>query len=197
MDVRLAPLIAIEHLEPSLSEWSFIEYAHAAKIARKENLVVTNVKDLRSRRKLFKLCRVERKSVLELFSHSRLLILDPKARKPLSFRDFRSDCIVVIGGILGDDPPRGRTAELLSSRAPKVKKRNLGPKQFSTDGSVFVIREIAGGRNLNQVKTVSELEIPVSSLSSVVLPFAYPISGGKPVVSKELVRYLKTKGFRF
>jgi len=190
-------LFVIEHLEPKLSEWLWIEYSHAVEIAGKERVMITNVRSLESRKRIQNLCRVEAQSVLEIFPHSELIILDPKARKPLTAKDFSSGRMIVVGGILGDDPPRGRTAELLSEKVPKAVRRNLGRKQFSIDGAVFVAMEVARGKTLGEIPVVVDVEISVSPHCSVGLPFAYPLVNGKPLISKRLEKYLKSRGLRF
>ena len=100
---------AIEHLEPKLSEWLLIEYSHAVRIAGRGRVVITNVKKPAERRKLQRFVRVESRGVAELFPRSRLLVLDPRARKSLRPTDVGEDTVMVVGGILGDDPPQGRT----------------------------------------------------------------------------------------
>lgn len=184
------PLFVIEHLEPRLSRWLLIEYSHAAEIAGR--LLVTNVKKASERRKLSKICEVRSESVAEIFRPRELLVLDPQARKPLTRRDFSGVSAVVVGGILGDNPPRGRTKILLTDRLRGCKARNIGKAQFSIDGSVFVAKEILRGKKLQDIPVVVEVEIPLEEGHSVILPFAYPLVNGKPLIHPKLVEYLRT-----
>ncbi|MEM2251403.1 MAG: SAM-dependent methyltransferase [Candidatus Hadarchaeales archaeon] len=190
------PQIVIEHLEPRLSDWLLAEYSHAAEILD-GNLLITNVKLKSERRKLSKFCRAVKESVAEVFDSRRLLVLDPQAEKSLSGKDFSGMDGVVIGGILGDDPPLGRTKKLLTDRLPGCRKRNIGESQFSIDGSVFVVREIMGGRKLRDIPVVCEVEIPIEKGCSIILPFAYPLVDGKPLISWKLLEYLKKRGIEF
>jgi ribosome biogenesis SPOUT family RNA methylase Rps3 len=187
----------IEHLEPELSEWLFIEYSHAAELAGRENLLITNVKRKHERQKLSKICNAERERVIDLFSQRDLIILDPKARKKLTSSDLREKRVVVVGGILGDDPPRGRTRELLTRFLPKAAPRNLGKHQLSIDGSIYVAKQVSRGARLDEIPIRVGIEIPVARHCSIVLPFAYPLIGKKPLISRKLVSYLKRRGAEF
>jgi len=75
--------VAIEHLEPKLSRWLWYEYESASKIIGRDSILFTNVKNERERAKLQKLGEVRRESVLEICPSERILILDPRAPKPL------------------------------------------------------------------------------------------------------------------
>ncbi|MFH1821358.1 MAG: hypothetical protein ABH852_02815, partial [Methanobacteriota archaeon] len=103
----------IENLEPRLSDWLYIEYSHSAQIAGK-NLLITNVKRRSEFNKLSKIVRVENKRAEELFDQDEIVLLDPLARKTLSPLDLKEKSAILIGGILGNDPPIGRTKELLT-----------------------------------------------------------------------------------
>jgi ribosome biogenesis SPOUT family RNA methylase Rps3 len=51
-----------------------------------------------------------------------------------------------------------------------------------------------GGRRLEEIPMIFGLEIEASKKHSVYLPYAYPLVDGKPLISCELVNYLKRKG---
>ncbi|KAE8234154.1 hypothetical protein CF326_g802 [Tilletia indica] len=86
---------------------------------------------------------------------SQICLLDPKAPHALTFRDFRrsepqegqrSDGDVdgpfdwfLFGGILGDDPPRDRTASLRELGFPH---RHLGGVQMTTDTALGVTKRV-------------------------------------------------------
>jgi ribosome biogenesis SPOUT family RNA methylase Rps3 len=190
------PLIVVEHLEPELSEWLFAEYAHAAEITG-GRLLITNVKLNNERRRLSRICEVRKESVAEIFMPRELLVLDPRARRRLRTEDMSRVSAAVIGGILGDDPPQGRTRRLLTEKLPGCIPRNIGRGQFSIDGSVYIVREVAAGRRLEDIQTVQDVEIPLEEGLSIILPFSYPVVGEKPLISERLVRYLRRKGARF
>lgn len=184
-------LFIIEHLEPKLSEWLCIEYSHAARIVRQNNLLLTNVKKTKEFQKVKRIAQVERRRVKELFNQKELVVLDPRARKKLSPADVRGKRAVVIGGILGEDPPLGRTRELLTKSLPRALARNLGEHQFAIDGAAYVAKRVLEGKRLEKVPVQFGLEIRISKVYSTFLPYAFPLIKGKPLISDELISYLK------
>ncbi len=192
---RTKPVIAIEHLEDYTSEWLLLEYKHASSLY--QPLVITNARcyyDI-----LSKITKTYEKSILELegelyTSQSKLIILDPLAPETLSHNDTKNAEIIVVGGILGDHPPRGRTYKLLSSRTTRALIRNLGSKQLSIDGAVYVASRIINGGDLKDIKFVDNPRIktitPMGFELEIELPFTYPVVQGKPLFPrgfKELV----------
>ena len=182
--------LAIEHLEPYLSRWLWLEYRHASKLARGK-LEFTNVKREDHRRALSKLAPAHPESILELYPLSRLVILDPLAPLQLAPEDLRGEVVVVVGGILGDHPPKGRTRKLLTSRAEGAMARSLGRHQFSIDGSVYVALKVAEGARLEEIPVKVGVTVRASSIL-IHLPYAYPLRKGRPVISRELVEYLRS-----
>lgn len=76
---------------------------------------------------------------------SKVCLLDPKAPKALSPSDGEVFDWFLYGGILGDDPPRDRTAEL---RKLGFEGRHLGSVQMTTDtalGVTKIVVEDKGG----------------------------------------------------
>ena len=75
----------IEHLEPVLGRWAWIEYRHTSEIVGRENLIITNVKNAREAEKLRELaCEVYSQSISELsIPKEKLIVLDPKSNIPL------------------------------------------------------------------------------------------------------------------
>lgn len=184
-------LFVIEHLEPKLSEWLHIEYSHAARIVGRKRLFLTNVKRRGEFRKLVKIARVERKRVCELFKQRELIVLDPRARKKLSPNDMCGRGVIVIGGILGEDPPLGRTRELLTRTFPRASARNLGKEQLAIDGATYVAKQVSEGKLLEKVPVQHGLEIQISEVQSTFLPYTFPLVKGKPLISRELIAYLQ------
>lgn len=184
-------LFVIEHLEPKLSEWLFIEYSHAAQIVGRERLLITNVKKRSEFQKLAKITNVERKRACELFEQRRLIVLDPRARKKLSPADMRNKWAIVIGGILGEETPKGRTEELLTKSLPRASARNIGRHQFPIDGATYIAKQVGDGISLKEIPVKLGLEVGIGSGHSVILPYAYPLVDGKPLISQRLIAYLK------
>ncbi len=187
------PVIVIEHLEDGVSPWIFMEYRHSSIIAGRDNLYITNVPK-RYHQLLGRYGGVTTASVVELVSENTIpadsvIVLDPKAPKGLEEADLPGSYIV-IGGILGDHPPRGRTWRLLTSRLIKygVRARNIGDKQYSIDGTVYYVITLwrTGLKGFEYIDGV-DIETP----SGVIhLPFRYPLAGGKPLLAPGLREYL-------
>ena len=72
-------------------------------------------------------------------SPAKVCLLDPKAEKVLAPEDAEKFEWFLYGGILGDDPPRDRTAEL---RKLGFEGRHLGEKQMTTDTAVGVTKMV-------------------------------------------------------
>jgi ribosome biogenesis SPOUT family RNA methylase Rps3 len=186
----IKPIFVIEHLEPEIGKWLLFEYAHASEIVGKNRLKFTNVKKKGDKAKLSRLGTVHEGSASEIFSQEKVVILDPKAEKPLKPEDFAGKDAVIIGGILGEHPPKGRTSKLLTKRFPKAAVRNIGKIQFSIDGAVYVAKLVCEGIPLEKIPVKKGLTLRLSEYAEVYLPYAYPLKDGKPVISHKLVAYL-------
>lgn len=70
---------------------------------------------------------VYKTSAIELLNNvDNVIILDPGTKERLQVADLRMARYVVIGGIMNDSPPKGRTKLLITSRLSKALPRNLG-----------------------------------------------------------------------
>ncbi len=195
------PIIVIEHLEPILTKWMYLEYKHVSALAGQDYLIITNVSDEKTRNKLSELGKVREESIsvlIDEIEHDKAIVLEPKATEKLKPSDFDAEKIlVIIGGIMGDHPPKGRTWELLTSRLlEKVIPRSLGSGQLSIDGAAYVALQVASGRRLEEIPLVENVEIEVPSpflgiKNTIILPFTYPVVGGKPLLAPGLVEYLR------
>ena len=126
---------AVEHLEPELFEWCLIEYRHVSEIVGKNNLIFTNIKNEKDKKILKKFGIVYDKSKFEYF---------------------------LFGGILGDDPAKRRTEEIikeLNDKKMKFGERNIGNKQMPTDAAVYVAKKILGGKKLGDFRFLDEFII--------------------------------------
>jgi ribosome biogenesis SPOUT family RNA methylase Rps3 len=180
----------IEHLEAVMGKWLLIEYRHVSKIANEKRLIFTNVKRKSHALKLSRIGTVRQESFTQIFRPEELIILDPKAYFPLRTEDFNNKSAVIVGGILGDHPPKGRTHTLITKRCPKATIRNLGKAQFSIDSAVYMAKLVSEGTPLEKIPIKKGLTIKVSENHFIHLPYAYPIKNGKPLISKELINYL-------
>lgn len=186
-------VFVIEHLEPELAKWSLIEYKNISKIAGKNNLYFTNIKNTRDARKLGGLGRVFRESVASLRLKS-VCVLDPEAMRTLKPREAGKFSYFIFGGILGDYPPRKRTERELTKRIVyKSEKRNIGKEQMSTDNAVYTVREISRGKPIGKLKFKDTISIKINKILTLELPYRYNLVNGKPLISRELVRFIKKK----
>ncbi len=183
-------IIIIEHLEPKVWPWCKIEYESISKIIPKNNLWFTNIKD--EKEFLKNLGKVSKESVIDM-KLQEACILDPNAIKTLTPQDAKQFKYFIIGGILGDYPPRKRTKEELTDKIRGIEARNLGKKQFSTDNAVYVLKQIIQGTPLEKMKFKNKITIKINDIESVDLPYYYPLIDGKPRISEELITYLKNK----
>lgn len=176
--------IFIEHLEERASRWILAEYRHSVSIAGERVLITgARIPGMPSTEKRFH----------QLVDPSKTLILDPQAEEELTPEDLEKIDAVVVGGILGAHPPLGRTKKLLSDRFPQALKRNIGPDQFPIDGAVYVVIQIAEGKRLNQIPRavgISARRRLASMEHEIRLPYAYPLVGGRPLISEEILRIL-------
>ncbi len=185
-------VIVIEHLEPVLSEWLLIEYRNAWKFLG-EKLLITNVKNNDEKKILEKFVRVTSKRCFELYP--RAIVLDPAAEKPLAPEDKNLADAVVVGGILGDHPPRRRTSVLLTRvyRNPIV--RNLGKKQLSIDGAAILADLVLNkDLRLDEIEFVDNVTIEREFMGirhTITLPYRYPVVNGKIILSNDLLRLLE------
>jgi len=186
----------IEHLEDHTSRWIMLEYQHVSSLAGKR-LVFTNGREYCD--KLSKLAPCYRESILDLegvlyTERRRVIILDPSADRLFDPEEaVRADAIV-IGGILGDHPPRRRTWKMLTSRAKGMIARSLGPHQLSIDGAAYVAIKALEGVHPASIPLVHRprLEIQLDDLVTVEveLPFSYPLVDGRPLFAPGLEELL-------
>ncbi len=186
--------IYIEHLENTVSPWLLYEYTHIARIL-KETIIITNLCDDYAKKELEKHVKVTCKSAKELVKKP--IILDPASKILLSPQDSKIGDSVVIGGILGDHPPRGRTRILLTNKFKEPIVRSLGERQFSIDGAAFVAHLVLNEKiELANIKYIDgfKIERNIGGITHIIeLPYRYPLVDDKPFISKELVEYLKKK----
>jgi ribosome biogenesis SPOUT family RNA methylase Rps3 len=180
----------IEVCEPFISNWLLLEIKHSSIIVGKDKLLITNVKE-NYVQYLSKYGNVSSSSIIDLKDlHDKIIILDPLADLTLTPEEA-SNHMLVIGGILGDNPPRGRTFKYITSKLPNCKARNLGKKQFSIDGAIYIAKLINEGKKLEEIPIMENLVIKVDEFHEIILPYVYPLVNNKPLISDELIEYLK------
>ncbi|BCU70213.1 SAM-dependent methyltransferase [Stygiolobus caldivivus] len=179
--------VVIEHLEPQLSEWLLYEYESSYSFLN-DTLMVTRVK-------LPGIPSTE-KSFDQVFDPSRVIILDPFAEEKLSRKDLEESDAVIIGGILGDHPPKGRTKKLLSGNFPPSRRRNLGKDQFTIDNTALLVKELLEGKSVVEYTFMPKIICNYRGVvSEIELPYAYVLFDGKPYIYPKLLSYI-TKGLK-
>ncbi|KAJ6465057.1 SAM-dependent RNA methyltransferase [Mycena vitilis] len=132
-------------------------------------------------------------------SLQKVCLLDPKAELPLSPEDGdgRFEWFL-LGGILGDDPPRDRTAEL---RVLGFPTRHLGPVQMTTDTALGVTKLVVDDKiPLDDITYVNFPTIIFNPKESVEMPFRYIAEGSEPKLPpgmRELLHEDLNKSFDF
>ncbi|ASI99219.1 hypothetical protein [Thermococcus celer] len=176
--------LIIEHLE-EISDWLWLEYSHVAEWWDK--LVFTNVRD-DERERLARLGSVISESVTRFpLDRSKLIVLDLQAGEELKPEEVDEDTMIVIGGILGDAVPRGRTREFITSRMEGVKVRHIGKPQYSIDGAAIVAKLIADGRRLDEIEYEENPTIKLDEFSEITLHYAVPKLDGKLLLTPGLI----------
>ncbi|RKP01928.1 hypothetical protein CXG81DRAFT_29636 [Caulochytrium protostelioides] len=179
-------LYAIEHMEPEVSPWSLGEYHHIIEQIGEKRLILSHIAPAVVPEPLRSQCyEVADVPISEhpSFPKSRVLLLDPKATQPLEPSDGADFDVLLFGGILGDDPPRDRTAEL---RDQGFATRHLGPVQMTTDTAILVSdRVLSGQQRLDDIPYVDNPDIVFNAHESVNMPFRYIRNpDGTPLMSK-------------
>lgn len=187
------PVVVIEHLEEYISTWLFLEYRHSSLIYSRDYLWFTNI-PYKYTNLLNKYGRVFNKSFIDIVNSGEIesnsvIILDPQANKTLEYSDLLKYKYIVIGGIMGDHPPRGRTKTLISNKLPNVETRSIGNGQYSIDGSVYYVNYLWLNKNMSNYKYIDGVELE-SEHGSIYLPYRYPLVNDKPLIAPGLIDYL-------
>ena len=188
----ISTVYIIEHLEPEVFAWCVMEYKHISSIVGKERLWFTNLKGKKGAERLEGWGKCVQESVREL-SLKNMCVLDPAVEETLEPKEAKAFAYFIFGGILGDDPPKERTKEELTPFVADATVRNIGKAQMSTDNAVFVVHAIAHGKTLKEIPFQEGAEIEINDVESIQLPYTYAVVKGKPLMSEELVEYLKKK----
>lgn len=141
LDTSKKHTFIVEHMDPELEKWQVLEYSTIAKecTESKSQFILSGLPAAVS-----ELSQVEQspQSVDDLVSSAgipkeRVCLLDPRGESDIAPEDGDKFDVFVFGGILGDDPPRDRTAEL---RVKGFAGRRLGKEQLTTDTAARVTR---------------------------------------------------------
>lgn len=197
-------LLIIDNWERLLSPWLFSEYSFVADLF-KSSLVFTNVTSKEMLQALSSLAKATPKAVREFLAEinipvNKVVVLDPAADEELRPEDLSRAEAVVVGGIMGDHPPKKRTYELITSKLSEATARNLGKEQLTIAGAAYVLKKISEGLTLRDLDIRFGLTIKLNILNSSVeifLPYAFPYEGGKPVLPKEYLRIIAMRSLYY
>jgi len=194
--------VIVEHLEECVSPWMLSEYKFLSKIFE-GRVIFTNVKSSKDREELEGLGMIFSEDFLEIIKKlglKKVLILDPQADKQLRHNELVGVDAVVIGGIMGDNPPKGRTYQLITSKAKNLESRNLGKKQFTIAGTAYILKEIEDGKELEEldIREGLRLEGRVNNIEiTIELPYVFPYKNEKPVIPPDYVEVILYKSLIF
>ena len=181
--------LVIEHLE-DISEWLWLEYRHVSEWW-KDKLIFTNVLP-EERERLAELGSVITESVTEFpFDRPKIIVLDLQAEEELRPEERGEDTVIVVGGILGDAVPRGRTREFITSKMEGVKVRHIGRPQYSIDGAAIVAKLISEGRRLAEIEYEENPTIKLDEFSEITLHYAVPKLNGRLLLTPGLIELQK------
>ncbi|KAF8545078.1 SAM-dependent RNA methyltransferase [Trichophaea hybrida] len=192
----------VEHMEPEMGPWSTLEYTAIAtetamsgstfyltslQLQLAENLPATLTPLLRQDAFVATTKDVEMISGVE---KEKVCLLDPQAEETLSPSDAERFEWFVFGGILGDDPPRDRTAEL---RKYGYTGRNLQKLQMTTDTAVRVTRIVVEeGKKIDEIPYTDFPTLQINKNESTEMPFRYvKDEQGKPVMPEGMLELIK------
>jgi len=192
-----APIIVVENLEERLTRWALSEYVEAFELAWERGipLIVSGLLDPLKESLLKSKGLLVSREASRAFNRPCSILLDLRAERSLSCDEARNACALIVGGIMGDHPPRGRTA-LLYDKYTYAARRNLGRLQLSVEGAVRVLAwMISEGRKLEDLEFKWPVRVSVRIMgreAEVELPFAYPVSGGRVLVPGRIIELLKS-----
>lgn len=185
-------LLVIEHLEPCLNKWILSEYRFVSKIFESK-VIFTNVKNEDHRKILSQYGEVYENSVVDILkNNNNVIVLDPKASKEIDKIELSQAEYVVLGGIMGAHPPRGRTWIYITSKLPHSKPRNIGPYQYTIAGAAYVLKRIELGEKVQDIKFVYGLTVKKFLQNNieveVYLPYAFPLDNyGNPILPDDYI----------
>ena len=184
-------VLVIENCEEKPTDWLLAEYSHSASLW--PGTVFTGARDSEMNAALAKMGKTVKEDVLEYTGGEGCIILDHQSPLALKTEDFERARFIVVGGILGYDRPMGRTKKFITSRFGEGKNvfRNLGKIQLTIDSAVFVARAIYLGAKIEEIELTSEVEIKWDEVHSTLLPYGYPVVGGKVLITPGLIEILR------
>ncbi|KAI5820423.1 SAM-dependent RNA methyltransferase [Pyronema omphalodes] len=198
------PNYVVEHMEPEIGPWSTLEYIAIANettadstfyISSLHDSLAANMpeslKPILESNPRFVATSKDITTLAAGVPKERICLLDPRAEKTLSPEDSGMFDWFVFGGILGDDPPRDRTAEL---RVHGFTGRNLQKLQMTTDTAVRVTRLVIEEKKSIEsgIPFIWNPELKVKKNETVQMPFRYVTDEkGEPILPAGMFELIK------
>lgn len=138
--------IVVEHLDPELDDWQTLEYKTIAAecLASDADFLLSGLPSAAQTQRQLGLpsSNLTEQSVESKFStpdqRKRVCLLDPKGERDLSPQDGEDFDVFLFGGILGDDPPRGKpqtTSPPDPARKTLTTPRQIAPATYANSAS--------------------------------------------------------------
>lgn len=201
----------VEHMEEGFSEWVILEYAKILSDVGKENLIICSLPSTTTSADIpaklldlgLKWTTKELDKINEEYpdfhyytpeSGKKICLLDPRAEEDLTCSDVEKFDCMVLGGILGNHPPRDRTAELKVKYPGLLVGRRLGDKQMSTDTAARTAFYILEKKiEFENIKFIDYPEFRFNKNEAVEMPFRYIIDDktGKPILPDGMLELIK------
>ncbi|KAF2863919.1 DUF431-domain-containing protein, partial [Piedraia hortae CBS 480.64] len=182
--------IVVEHLDTELEEWQILEYKTIWQECERDgfDFILCGLADPPN---IGEVTGIPLQCLRTEFLADKTCLLDPKGEQDLSPEDGQKFDVFLFGGILGDDPPRDRTAEL---RAKGFPGRRLGREQMTTDTAARVTRMVIQGKHLDEITYIDrpDIELPATDgpKESVSMPFKYVKNDKGPIMPDGMVSLL-------
>ena len=192
----------IEHLEPEIDDWIAIEYANIVRKVGPERLIITNIAETVLQQLAIHGCdlqavgvRTYPQSLLHYAGNTEqqqfvippeneIALLEMRTQYQLSPADGQVLKYVILGGILGDNPPRDRAGHLRESK--RFTLRHLGSKQMSVDTAAIVCSLIVDHKHeLDQLPYVDNPEIKTGDSDSALFDVNQAADGTSTTMDAE------------
>jgi len=202
--VPAAMYVIVENLEPCPSPWLLSEYRYVAELFP-SNTVFTNVRGKALRHELVNLAPTFREGFIGFLSSrsikpEEVIVLDPSARRELRPEELGSVKALIIGGIMGDSPRRGRTYKYITSKLPASTARSLGRGQLTIAGTAYILKRVLEGSRLSDIEVREGLKIRMGlgGFELIIeLPYTFPYEGGKPVLPEDYLRVIAERSIYY
>ena len=85
------------------------------------------------------------------------------------------------------------TEQELTKFIKNAKTFNIGKEQMSTDNAVYTVKQIVSGKSFDELKFQNNVNIQIDKIQSTQLPYRYNVINGKPLISNELIKFIKKR----